>query len=415
MRKCAASLKSCASDQPTVLLTMLLLSPKCLVLFLSIFSATMVSAKSSHSSLKHYSIYATTNSHKMAKLLFTPPNNLNLIEDIQVGEGQSWITFDKDSRHGYVLGNNVSIINLDEDGKCKQIGNSKGYSTGGDEPVASCIVDNCLFVANYGSGSASIFPLSTETHLPTSSPKIIQYTRKGIGAVTSRQDKCYAHDATASPDRGWVYICDLGSDQIHHIKVNKDNCFHSREQESTNLALGSGPRHLSFYKDEKSGKQYAYLASELASTVTAFHHDPTTGKLTQIGEPLLTVPKGVALGGDMTAGPVRTTAEVIISPNGQQVYVSNRGDDVEDHITIFQRNTDGSLNFQEWVPSGGLMPRHFSMSQDGAYIAVAHQTSNSVVILERNAKTGSLQKTGAVMKDLDSTKFAGFYPPQPYV
>lgn len=375
----------------------------------------MTPATSSHSSFQDYTIYATTSSGKAEKLLFTSPNNLSLAEDIQVGEGQSWITFDTASNTSYILGSRVNVVGLDAQGKCKQIGKMQGYSTSGDEPVAGCIVDACLFVANYGSGSVSIFPLSPQTHLPTSSPKMIQYTRKGVGPVTSRQDKCYAHDATASPDKGWVYICDLGSDQIHHIKVNKGDCFHSREEESTTLALGSGPRHLSFYKDEKSKAQFAYLASELTSTVTAFHHDPMTGKLTQIGEPLVTVPNGVSLGGNQKAGPQRTAAEITISPNGQQVYVSNRGDAIEDHITIFQRNTDGSLKYRDWVLSGGLMPRHFSMSQDGAFLAVAHQTSNNVVILERDAKTGSLKKTSAVMKNLEGSKFAGFYPPQPYV
>ncbi|UZJ56851.1 hypothetical protein CBS101457_006171 [Exobasidium rhododendri] len=363
-----------------------------------------------------YPIYATTSKEQVASLLFTPPDKLELLSEPTSGTGASWITFDKKKGYAYVLGEGANVYELGGGGKTVRISQVE-TSTRGIEPVASSIVHGCLFVANYGSGSASILEISPKDHLLSSPPaQVIQYTRKGVGPVIERQGQSYAHDVSVSPDEGWVYICDLGSDEIHHIRVNKKQCSKSTaEKESTPVALGSGPRHLSFYKDHSTGQQFAYLASELATTLTAFAHDPQTGKLHQIGSPLLTVPKGMPLGGSLTVGPQRTTAEVAVSPDGDYVYVSNRGDEKEDHITIFARRSDGSIDYKEWVLSGGLMPRHFSMSVDGKYLAVAHQNSSNVVILKRDVASGSLSKTGAVFSDLDGTAFAGFYPPQPYV
>jgi 6-phosphogluconolactonase len=396
---------------------MLFLSALPILLFLNLVSSGMIRrAEQHHSHPDSYPIYATVGGGKVASLLFTPPSTLKVQNEIDVSSSPSWITFDTRSNYAYVLGANVSVIEVQDGGTCERVG-GQVYETHGIEPVSGCVVDNCLFVANYGSGSASIISISPENHLLASSPdQVIQYTRQGVGPVTSRQAQSYAHDATASPDKGWVYICDLGSDEIHRIKVDKQDCARSAsEKTSRSVAVGSGPRHLSFYKDERSQKQYAYLASELSSTLTAFVHDPTTGSLDQIGQPLLTVPEGTSLGGNLTAGPQRTTAEVVISPDGRFVYVSDRGDTVEDHITIFARQEDGSVDYVDWVPSGGIMPRHFSMSKDGCYLAVAHQTTGNVVILQRDAHTGSLTKTGAVVDNLPSTQFAGFYPPQPYV
>jgi 6-phosphogluconolactonase len=387
------------------------------LLLLGLASSVMASSYTpAHSTF--YPIYVTgAGLDKVATLHFTPPNKLELIAETVAAQDPSWITLDSHSTYAYVHGTNLSVIELDQHGKqTKEVGSKRGYPIGGDEAVASCLVNNCLFVANYMSGSASIIPISRKDHLPSAPPKIIQYTRNGIGPVTKRQDHSYAHDATASPDGGWVYVCDLGSDEIHHIKVNKHDCLHSEAQkDSTKLAEGSGPRHLTFSESKENGKQYAYLASELACTLTAFSHDPMTGELTRIGQPLLTVPKGTPLGGSLTDGPQRTTAEVVVSPDGRFVYVSNRGDDVEDHISIFSRSTDGAALYLNWVPSGGKMPRHFSMSKDGKYLAIAHEKSDNVVILERDPHSGSLKKTGAVVSNIKSPQFAGFYPPQPTV
>lgn len=109
-------------------------------------------------------------------------------------------------------------------------------------------------------------------------------------------------------------VPDLGADQIHHIQTSTtDDCSQAKNVSSTNVASGSGPRHVTFYPSTpSSGSSFVYLASELACSLTAFSYDPSTSELTQIGEPQQATPAGVELGGSQEAGPARTVSEVAV-------------------------------------------------------------------------------------------------------
>lgn len=369
-----------------------------------------------------YGLYVTGYAGAVVPLTFTPPSTLRKSGPslTSTGSAPSWITFG--SRDGvkraYVTNESpgsVFVVQSSSSGApVDVIGNKQGYSTGGDAPVASCIQGSCLFAANYNSGSASVLQLEKDGLPASKSPiRTFHYTRQGIGPVTSRQDHCYAHDVVASPDGKWVYVSDLGADQIHHIRAaeNGDCQQVSNTGTSTTVATGSGPRHLAFYRDPVTKKQFAYLASELACTLTAFQHDPATGALSMIGQPVLSAPAGTPLGGNQTAGPQRTTAEVAVSNDGRFVYVSDRGDEQEDHLSIFERDPlSGQITFRKWVPSGGLMPRHFSLSSDSLFLAVGHQTTGNVVIFARDLNSGDLHKTGAELNGLGAIAFTGFVP-----
>jgi 6-phosphogluconolactonase len=200
------------------------------LLVLACFAMSAVEGATTHLHSNAHQIYATTKD-SVASLLFTPPNKLDLLSETQSEPGASWIAFDTEKGYGYVLGEKAGVLRLSDKGKTERVGHAAGYSTSteGDEPVAGSIVHGCLIVANYGSGSAAIIRISPNDHLLSSPPaQVIQYTRKGVGPVTERQDHSYAHDVSISPDQGWAYICDLGSDQIHRIQVNKqDGTLHS--------------------------------------------------------------------------------------------------------------------------------------------------------------------------------------------
>ncbi|KAN0065457.1 hypothetical protein ACQY0O_001293 [Thecaphora frezii] len=302
-------------------------------------------------------------------------------------------------------------------------------SSDGQEPV-SCSVGhgpsaNTLFVANYGSGTATYFRLDAESGaIDAASRQIHQFTRNGTGPVADRQDHSYAHQTQVSPTGTWVYVCDLGGDVIHRFQVTAndkpDALAHVVYKGATQVEVGSGPRHITFYPPLASNakghaqkeKYYAYLASELSSTVSAFEHNDATGELKQLGKPLFPFPAGTPLSGPGILPTNRTTAEIEVSPDGLFTYVSDRGDAKEDHISIFKRDADsGELTFVKWVGSGGLLPRHFSLSTPsdgkGAYLISAHQNSQDLVLFQRNLETGDLHKLNKIA-DAGSVVYAGF-------
>lgn len=300
---------------------------------------------------------------------------------------------------------------------------ANGTSTGGDGPV-SCLIGhgpskNLLFVANYNSGSASVLSIDAKDGSLSSEPKhVFQFTRPAsapkVGPVADRQDHSYAHQVSISPSGSWVYVCDLGADQIHHLRIHDGGKVEFVG--STDVEVGSGPRHITFHRDQRSGRAFAYLASELDNKVSAFSVDEESGKLELLQDPILASPPGVPLSGAGILPTNRTTAEIAVTPKGDFVYVSDRGDEVEDHISIFKRDQDtGKIEFIEWIGSGGRMPRHFSLSSDtgrddeAKWLAVGHQTDQNIVIFSRDPTTGKLTKV-QTKTDVGQVAFTGFSP-----
>ncbi|PWN20494.1 3-carboxy-cis,cis-mucoante lactonizing enzyme [Microstroma glucosiphilum] len=370
---------------------------------------------------------------------FTPPSSLvvagNTLQHEMAGDQPSWASFYSNQSMAYITGENepgrVYAVNITKvtpkkEGSAKTLslkvlgggGSDGGAVTGGDGPVASCIARGILFIANYGSGSASALQLDEDGSIvdddaPSALFNFTRVPEGSIGPVASRQDHSYAHQVAADPSERWVYVPDLGADMIHRLSIPESGSACEVDVVgSTKVAAGSGPRHIAFYRKKAGDHIYAYLASELSTTLTAFRVHESDGDLQIIGKPVFALPAGTDPGANKENGNTRTTSEVAVSPDGNFVYVGTRGDPKEDHVAVFKRNSsDGSVVFKQWYHSGGKNLRHFSLSPDAdaLYLAAAHQDSGSVTILARNKTDGSLTKTSAVISDFEQVAFAGFF------
>jgi len=142
-------------------------------------------------------------------------------------------------------------------------------------------------------------------------------------------------------------------------------------------AAGAGPRHLAFHPSNK----YAYLINELGDTLSAYAYDSALGQLSLI-ETKSTLPAGID-------GSANTCAEVVVAPSGKFVYGSNRGHDSIVRFSIDEAT--GKLNFIDTTPSGGMVPRSFTLSRDGTLMLVANESGN-VTSFSVDTKTGALTK-----------------------
>ena len=87
------------------------------------------------------------------------------------------------------------------------------------------------------------------------------------------------------------------------------------------------------------------------------------------------------------------SADIHISPDGNFLYASNRGE--ENNIAIFRINkSSGKLTLKGFTPSGGKTPRNFIIEPSGKYLLVANQNTNNIVIYKRDKLSGSLTPTG---------------------
>jgi DNA-binding beta-propeller fold protein YncE len=76
-----------------------------------------------------------------------------------------------------------------------------------------------------------------------------------------------------------------------------------------------------------------------------------------------------------------TVAEIIASPGGNVLYVSNRGHETIAKFDIHPHS--GTLTFSQLAPHGGKTSRHITMDLNGQFLLVACQDSGGIVVPHR--------------------------------
>lgn len=229
-----------------------------------------------------------------------------------------------------------------------------------------------VYAANYSSGVINAFKID-ESGIPIEMCAKIQHV--GEGFRKDRQEGPHTHSIVPSSDGKFVFVCDLGLDELI-VYENVDGKLSTHYE--LKLPAGTGPRHLVIHPSEK----FAYVVGELNSTVTALTYNKNRGEF-QITHHVSTRTK--------EANCENTGADLRVSPCGRFLYVSNRGDDT---LSLFYINEEtGELTAGEQVSSGGKTPRNFNLLEGGLLIA-ANQDTNSLVSFCIDSDTGRLTKTG---------------------
>jgi 6-phosphogluconolactonase len=238
-----------------------------------------------------------------------------------------------------------------------------------------------ILVANYTGGSIAAFPISDDGKLGNASA-FVQHT--GHGLNPKRQEAAHAHSIDLSPDERFAFVDDLGLDELLVYKFNKSKgSLKPNNPPFAKLEAGAGPRHFALHP---SGK-FAYVVSELASTVTAFSIDLKAGMLHR-SQSISTLPDDFKGEND--------DAEIRMHPSGKFLYASNRG---HDSIAVFAIDSSkGTLTPIEHTSTGGKTPRSFEIDPTGTLLFAENQQSNNIVIFHIDEKTGKLTPTGKVLE-----------------
>lgn len=230
-----------------------------------------------------------------------------------------------------------------------------------------------LAVANYGTGNVILYGLK-DGHL-TAQLDEIQHEGKSVNE--QRQEGPHAHAIVFSPDNQFIFVADLGLDEVKSYKFKTGKLeLHS----SFKTKPGAGPRHLEFHPNGK----HAFIINELDTTVVLTQYQD--GTLTEV-QTLQTLPS------DYTGE--RWSAAIHVSPNGKHVYVSNRS-----HNSIAVLAFDEAserLEVIQHIASGGDIPRDFSLDPTGKFLITAHQKSDDLSSFWID-ETGRLEPTGHSLK-----------------
>ncbi len=229
-----------------------------------------------------------------------------------------------------------------------------------------------LFVANYTGGSMAAYGLESNGKIGDLQGNF-QYQIEG-GPIA------HAHAAVPSPDNRYLFVPDLGNDEVvgYRIKPKKGKL---KQLDRSTLAFkkGVGPRHFVFHPNGR----FAFVAEELTSSVSALSYQKRKGVLTHLQ-------RESTLPSDFTGK--TKVADIRIHPNGKWLYVSNRG---HNSIAIFEVNAStGAIKTAGHQPTQGDFPRGFIITPDGEFLLVANRNTDNIVIFKIDQSTGQLKDTG---------------------
>jgi 6-phosphogluconolactonase len=254
--------------------------------------------------------------------------------------------------------------------------------TGGGAPCHLALdrSGRALVVANYmgsaAGGNTASYPLQPDGSI---GPRATLFQHEGKGPDARRQEAPHAHATMLDPGGKRMFVCDLGTDRILAFTVSADGQLTLDETAGGRTTPGAGPRHIAF---APSGR-FAYVNNELVSSVTVFAHDAGTGALTEV-ETLTTLPADYAGS--------KSTAQVLLTPDGRWLYVSNRG---HDSLAIYGVDAQtGRLTVVGHQPTGGKTPRDFGIDPSGAFLLAANQGSDTVQVFRIDPASGRLAPVG---------------------
>ena len=292
---------------------------------------------------------------------------LTLLKSVAAGDYPSFLAFDPSYAHLFAVNEaDAKVASFSVDPKTGDLALLNRVNSGGASP-AHVSVDRSgkfLLVANYGAGTTRIFSIRSDGSLG--------------GLTDSQAPGENSHMFVTDPGNQFAFVVNKGSDTITQYAFDATSgTLTPNAVPTVTTPAGAGPRHLAFHPNGK----FAFVIAETDDTLAAYAYDEQLGRLSFL-ESKSTLPSG-------EDGDANTCAEVVVAPSGKFVYGSNRG---HDSIVRFSIDSEtGGLTFIDTTPSGGNVPRSFTLSADGELMLVANESGN-VTSFSVNTKSGALTK-----------------------
>lgn len=257
----------------------------------------------------------------------------------------------------------VSAFRVAVDGDLTALGSRP---TGGADPCHLAVADDGrhLFVANYGGGSVTVFPLDGQG-VPGERTDLVRH--EGHGPDPQRQERAHTHMVVPGRDGGPLLVVDLGTDSVYRYELEAETGRLVPRAPWVRTAAGVGPRHLAHHPDGRR----SWLVGELDGSVLAYEvttdaaSPRLSGRVSASGRPGQVQPSEVAVG-----------------PEGRFLYVANRGVGT---IAVFALDGELPVLVTE-VDSGGKWPRHFALI--GAHLYVADERADLIGVFRVDPVTG---------------------------
>jgi len=236
-------------------------------------------------------------------------------------------------------------------------------SSGGNLPCHLALLADAsaLVVTHYGCGTIGVFELNDDGGFTGA-----RHTWRHQGASVDARRQASAHPHYVLVGTRGTYVTDLGQDCIVQYRGTP-----LAEISRCAIHAGGGPRHLCL--DEAGG--VGWLSNELDNTVSRLRI-ARDGSLREVD--------GVTTLPDEFTGR-SAVSEIARHPNGQWLYVGNRG---HDSLAWYKIGAAGALSFGGTVATQGRHPRHFALTPDGGALLVANRDSDNLVAFSIDSASG---------------------------
>jgi 6-phosphogluconolactonase (cycloisomerase 2 family) len=283
-----------------------------------------------------------------------------------------------------------AVVTYAIDSQSMQLTRLGGVSSAGATPTHVSVHPSgrFVFVANYGGGSAAVFPVGPDGALESASD-----VRPSVGPrhharaiddppgqfAVSDHDGPHLHMVAADPTGQYVIANDAGLDLtlIWRFDAQAGRLLPA-ETPVIVAPAGSAPRHFAFHPNGR----FFYNLYEHDAKVAVYLYDGSRGSM-RLTQSVSTLPPKFA-GSNLAAG-------IVISPDGRFLYVSNR---LHNTLAVFAIGADGRLrmNSESWTHADS--PRSAAIDPGGEFIFSCNQKGDSITSFRINAASGALSFTG---------------------
>jgi 6-phosphogluconolactonase len=272
----------------------------------------------------------------------------------------------------------VQAYSIDKDSGGLSLINQVASEGGGLCYVGMDREERFILSASYGDAVVSVFSV----HEDGAIGKLVctkQHHGK-VGIRPDRQEGAHAHSIYADPSNRYLFVCDLGMDQIVLYKLDGETgALSSGPMAFARTAPGAGPRHLAFHPNG----EWVYVINELDGSVTHFVWNAEEGVLLERGS-VATLPHDFAGS--------NTTAEIIVSKDGRFVYGSNRGHDSLVVYAVDEKT--GGLELVQREDCRGKHPRNFNIDPTGSVLVCANRDTGNVTFFRIDPESGCIEFSG---------------------
>ena len=270
----------------------------------------------------------------------------------------------------------IELFKIDDIGNLTSVNK---VASGGAHPCHVAVNEDGLVLAsNYTGGNVTLMRIEPTGEL---SEVLSADQHAGHGPVADRQEKPHVHSAIFEPKGKRIFVADLGIDQVKVYTIDKaTTTLKPNKYPEIKLAPGSGPRHMAIHPNGK----LLFIANELGCNVSVVQL--LDNGAFKIVETASTLPADFAK--------PNSCADIHLSPEGNFLYVSNRG---MNSIAIFAVNEkEQKIKLLGHEDTKGEMPRNFTLTPQGDFLLVANQNTDNIVVFRRDAETGLLTYTDQI-------------------